>query len=215
MVRDWPRRDVTWTVSLSPIVTLSDPRVLWMWWGSVAAQRVFHRLRPRQAERALGDDVALDLVGAAVDRVGAAEEEQPLQVVELAASPATSRAGAATSTASSPSRGATRPVQLGDRRLRPGRPIRPACAARCSRMISQLRSTRRRAGRAAPGRRPRRSPGDRDDRVELAPRTRSAGPAWTTPRSKPSVPIATRQPSPGAPTTLLGRGPRRRRRTPR
>ena len=36
-----------------------------------------------QAEHPLADDVALDLVGAAVDRVGAGEEEQPLRSGQL------------------------------------------------------------------------------------------------------------------------------------
>ena len=46
---------------------------------------------PRQAEHPLGDDVALDLVGAAVDGVGAGEQEQPLPLVEFAADQQPSR----------------------------------------------------------------------------------------------------------------------------
>ena len=41
----------------------------------------------RQPERALGDDVALDLVGAGVDRVGAREEEEALQLAERRTEP--------------------------------------------------------------------------------------------------------------------------------
>src|SRR5256884_48849 len=37
------------------------------------------RRLPRQPQRPLADDVALDLVGPRVDRVGPAEKEQPLQ----------------------------------------------------------------------------------------------------------------------------------------
>ncbi len=50
----------------------------------------------RQAERPLADDVALDLVGAGVDGVGARPEEQPLQLAESYVRPlrAGSRAGA-------------------------------------------------------------------------------------------------------------------------
>ena len=56
-----------------------------------------------QAEHALGDDVALDLVGAAVDGVRAREQVQPLPFVELAAVEQSGRPCPATSIAISPS----------------------------------------------------------------------------------------------------------------
>ena len=58
-------------------------------YGGTGAFTVRLRLRGlgRQAERALADDVALDLVRAGVDRVGAAEEEEALQRVELVRAP--------------------------------------------------------------------------------------------------------------------------------
>ena len=72
----------------------------------VPGRRLHARRLPGQAERALGDDVPLDLVRPAVDRVGPAEQVQPLPLVQLATSPArraTIDAAPRTCIASSPS----------------------------------------------------------------------------------------------------------------
>ena len=109
-----------------------------------------------QAERALADDVALDLVRPAVDRVGAGVEEQPLQRGQLSAPVADAVPSApSTSTASSPSDRwkfaqhslridvSGRDLPVLERAQRAQRVEPHACAAR---------STRRRVAAAAPDR---------------------------------------------------------------
>ena len=64
-----------------------------------------------QAEHALGQDVALDLVGAAVDRVGPGEQEQPLPLVEVVVRAGGQRVGCrAPASPAHPACGASRPT---------------------------------------------------------------------------------------------------------
>src|SRR3954453_2659206 len=72
---------------------------------------------PGQAEHPGRDDVALDLVGSAVDGVGAGEQEQPLQLVEALVAGDGRRRTLHEHRDLTQSLGPARPQQLGDRRL--------------------------------------------------------------------------------------------------
>ena len=113
-----------------------------------------------QAEHPLGDDVALDLVRAAVDGVGPGEQEQALCRVEFVralARPVAGPGGAGGAPhlhrqLAEPLVPAA-PQQLGDARGARRHRNRPGCAGRSS-AWSAARPTAGRAGRAGPGRRP-------------------------------------------------------------
>lgn len=77
---------------------------------------------PRQAEHALGDDVPLDLVRTAVDRVRAGEQVQPLGVVQLRTGGDQRPRAAGTHRQLAEPAVPLRPQQLPDGDLRPGRP---------------------------------------------------------------------------------------------
>src|SRR5438874_4843132 len=82
-------------------------------------ERSWHQLA-RQAEYALGDDVALNLVGTAVDGVGPGEQEQPLHVGEFVRKARSNSAGHAEHVDRQLAQPAmpVRPVELCDGRLR-------------------------------------------------------------------------------------------------
>ena len=69
----------------------------------------------RQAEHPLGDDVALDLVGPAVDGVGAGEQEQPLPLVEVAVASTSARPCRARPSPARPGRDASWPTTTSTR----------------------------------------------------------------------------------------------------
>ena len=194
---------------------------------------------PGQAEHALGEDVALDLVGPAVDRVGAGEQEEPLPLVELVrralggqrrrcrAPPSPARRG---SGASWPRRSlATLAVAGGPRAgLVPAR-VRSALSADHLELdVGAGEPVARCTGSSiAPLARARSI-----ERVELAARSRPAGRGWRRRARSRAGPSRRAQPWPGSPTTRsasvrapvkktslnsaapvscsIGRGPRRR-----
>ena len=171
----------------------------------------------RQAEHPLGQDVALHLVAAAVDRVGAREQEEPLPLVEVVRR-ARRRSGPSapsTSMATSPSRLCqSRPDQLEDRRRSPaGRRVLAAgdagqAAQRGEPHDLELGLEATPAGRAARRRRSRRSCGATATRPSSS---RAKSTSWArieTPRSKPSSPIATRPALAGLADDQVGVGAR-------
>ena len=160
----------------------------------------------REAEPALGDDVALDLVGSAVEGVRAREEEQALEGAELVGGALQHRGFVAQHVHRELAEVLVpgRPVELVDhrlaRQLRGSRRPR-ACAAR-SCASPRGRSRRRRGAGAAPDRGPCRCARAIWMTCSSSLRKLRFWPSVEAPRSKASVPIATFQPSPGWPTTF-------------
>ena len=168
-----------------------------------SALTVALRRLPRQPQHALAEHVVLDLVRPAVDRVGAAEQEQLLLERELvrAASRRSTLARRADRRRGCRARGATCPRTASRSTPRARARRVPTCCASRSIASAAARSTRRRAADARADRRSRH-------------RARASAKTWSssrskptccasvdTPRSKPSSAIATRQPSPTSPTT--------------
>jgi hypothetical protein len=164
----------------------------------------------RQAEDPLADDVLLDLVGAAVDGLGPAEQEGALELVELVGEPLGHQAGRPPDVhgqlAQLPVPAG--PVQLDDRGL--GRGHRAVDARQAAQRVEAQdlelgvgagQRWRMTGSRCAPLARATAT------RWSSSRRKESWWPSRATPRSKARVARATRQPSPTSPTTLSAGGP--------
>ncbi len=165
-----------------------------------------HRALAGQTEGALGDDVALDLVRAGVDRVRAGEEVHALQGASArrARPPRPRSAAPARPSPACRDRGASWPSRS-CRSCRPGRARRRstgrACAARGSAGCAAPSRPWRCAGGSA-GLAPGRSPRDAAITCSSSFWNAICWPRVEAPRSKARVPIATFQPAPGSPTTF-------------
>ena len=162
----------------------------------------------RQAQGPFPDHVALDLVRAAVDRVGAAVEEQASQRV-VGRRPF--RAGPHTSIASSPSARwnvAQNSLWI-DVAGVDGAVLEHG--QRAQRVEAHHAQRDPRVGEPLPQHRDRTAPPFARARSVIVRSSCSNASCWPSvdaPRSNASVPIATRQPSSTSPTTFVGRGAR-------